>query len=711
MTKVDVIIPVYRGLVETSECIISAYNTLPEWANLIVVNDSSPEPELSKWLIEHSETYNYTLYENKENLGFVATVNFAMALNANNDVLLLNSDVEVENDWLDRIQEVAYLDEKIGSVTPFSNNATICSYPNFCEDNRLAKGKSLKEIDLAFSKANNPEQYIEIPTGVGFCMFIKRKCLDDVGLFDLETFGKGYGEENDWCQRAIVNGWSNVHAVNVFAYHKGGVSFADEQHPRQKVALELLLGKHPNYTADVMQFVANDPAKMARIRAAIELVRRSERSVLQVEHALGGGVTRHVDDLVLHLEPTIASVRLRQSGDNVELLIDESNKLQFNVNSDREKLFQILHYLNFSLVHFHHIHGLDPSFLSLSEQLSTPYCITAHDYYLVSGNAALTNDLGEFFGDESTEVVLEKSKSNRLAGYMFADADSAATLTKFIVNASMVIYPSRDTMERFCRFYDVSDRSVVAHHREEIYGLEGIAIEKNTSEKVKVLVVGAISLEKGAQLLNDFANKYGEELEINVLGYSCIPLHDHIVDHGQYSDSELLAKISNISPDVVWYTSQCAETYCYTLTPAIALGLPIVAPNIGAFTERLAGLPEVKLLNDFNDIDSAYSGMLDLVSCTRGKPYCYAERNTGKQSDFYKKEYLAIVKPLEVVELEPGFEISSLLESRNAETLAPTASHYFYDMALKIYRSPLGRVIGRIVPPHYLRKIKRKVFG
>ena len=76
---------------------------------------------------------------------------------------------------------------------PFSNNATICSYPHFCEDNELPDGLSLEEVDALFACAN-AGQVIEIPTGVGFCMYLRRAAIDDVGVFDADAFGRGYGE-------------------------------------------------------------------------------------------------------------------------------------------------------------------------------------------------------------------------------------------------------------------------------------------------------------------------------------------------------------------------------------------------------------------------------------------------------------------------------------------------------------------------------------
>ncbi|MGL6609310.1 glycosyltransferase family 2 protein [Aeromonas hydrophila] len=130
--NLDVIIPVYRGLDETKECIYSLLSNMPQWAQLIVINDSSPEPELTNWLRQEAVQLGFELYENEFNKGFVGTVNFGMSLNKDRDVLLLNSDVEVSNlDWLNRMRKAAYSHERVASLTPFSNNATICSFPHF----------------------------------------------------------------------------------------------------------------------------------------------------------------------------------------------------------------------------------------------------------------------------------------------------------------------------------------------------------------------------------------------------------------------------------------------------------------------------------------------------------------------------------------------------------------------------------------------------
>ncbi len=225
---IDVIVPVYDGLEETKRCIDSVLNNKNATPfNLLVIDDCSPNPEIRSYLKELSEKGAIELLLNYKNRGFVATANRGMSLHPDRDVVLLNSDTEVANDWLDRIVKNAQSDGRIATITPFSNNAEICSFPRYCQPNALFLGKSVAEIDAVF--ASLPACQIDIPTGVGFCMYIRRDALIDIGMFDESTFGMGYGEENDFCMRASALGWRNVACTNVFVFHEGGVSFLQKR--------------------------------------------------------------------------------------------------------------------------------------------------------------------------------------------------------------------------------------------------------------------------------------------------------------------------------------------------------------------------------------------------------------------------------------------------------------------------------------------------
>ncbi|WP_276085686.1 hypothetical protein [Klebsiella quasipneumoniae] len=92
----------------------------------------------------------------------------------------------IANKWLERIYDAAYSRERVGSVTPFSNNATICSFPNFCEDNELFSGMDVQALDDEFETYGKENNLVEIPTGVGFCMYIKYARWNSSMNFDEE---------------------------------------------------------------------------------------------------------------------------------------------------------------------------------------------------------------------------------------------------------------------------------------------------------------------------------------------------------------------------------------------------------------------------------------------------------------------------------------------------------------------------------------------
>lgn len=210
--NVSVILPVYRDVKMTETCIDAAMPGIlgvPQ-ATLVIVNDHSPDADMNSMLHKKVAQWRESirLLTNERNLGFVASVNKGMRCVQNQDITLLNSDVIVPSDWLTRLQDEAYSRPDVATVTPLSNNTTICTFPEFLQDNPVPFGLGIDEVDNVFrySRLSN----VETPTGVGFCMYIRWDCMKTVGYFNEMRFGRGYGEENEFCQRAINKGWCNL---------------------------------------------------------------------------------------------------------------------------------------------------------------------------------------------------------------------------------------------------------------------------------------------------------------------------------------------------------------------------------------------------------------------------------------------------------------------------------------------------------------------
>ncbi len=215
----------------------------------------------------------WELLRNTANFGFVASVNRGMAIYPDHDVVLLNSDTEVPPCWLQRLRSAAYKRQDIGTVTPFSNCGSLASYPAPNVENALPANLPLDRLDRFFQTANAGAN-VDIPIGVGFCLFIRRDCLDDTGAFDEAAFGKGYGEENDFCLRASRRGWTHVLAADCFVYHKGRGSFGEEKDVRVRQAYALLAERYPHYPALLQRHFADDPARLFRFR--VELLRLAD---------------------------------------------------------------------------------------------------------------------------------------------------------------------------------------------------------------------------------------------------------------------------------------------------------------------------------------------------------------------------------------------------------------------------------------------------
>lgn len=263
-TNIAVIIPVYRDLSASTRCLQSVSRTIDvSGTDVVLVNDASPEPELAKYCRELSADCGFRLIEHETNLGFVRSVNEGMREAGQADVVILNSDTEVPAGWLDRISTIADAHPKAASLTPFSNNATICSYPLFCADNPIASGHDVNSLDKLFSSANAGE-VVELPTGVGFCMYLRRAALDEIGDFDEAAFGRGYGEENDWCLRASAAGWRHLLCGDLFVFHAGGASFGQDAQALQASAMAVLESRYPDYNKQVAQFVERDPIEPLR---------------------------------------------------------------------------------------------------------------------------------------------------------------------------------------------------------------------------------------------------------------------------------------------------------------------------------------------------------------------------------------------------------------------------------------------------------------
>lgn len=295
---ITIVMPVYQRLDLIDEAIgrVLDHTDLP-W-HLVAVEDASPDRAVAECLREWQARLTptrMTLIENARNLGFVGSVNRALdvARRRGHDVVLLNTDALVPKGWASRLLMPMRTHARIASVTPLSNDAEIANVPSPCAPMSLRPGEG-DALDDCARKLASAGAVADVPTGVGFCMAMNIKMLQRIPQLDT-VFGKGYGEEVDWCQRAAALGWRNVLNAGVFVEHRGGQSFGSalkQTLMRQNGAL--ISKRYPQFDQQVQTFLRNDPLLAHRLKLGIALAchrarDQSQRLSVFLGHGLGGG--------------------------------------------------------------------------------------------------------------------------------------------------------------------------------------------------------------------------------------------------------------------------------------------------------------------------------------------------------------------------------------------------------------------------------------
>src|SRR3954447_1372714 len=406
-SSVSVIIPVYGAAEELRRCLASvARHTDLARHRVIIVLDGPQEP---------LPDFPATILRNPQRLGFVQSVNRGMR-ESTSDVVLLNSDTIVTTNWLEKMIDAAYSSQRIATVTPLSNNATICTVT------------ASHDIDAFAAHVERVSQraYVRLPTAVGFCMYIRRAALDDLGLFD-EAFGLGYGEENDFCMRASARGWEHIADDATFIHHEGERSFGKHD---SKAAYATLTRKQPHYMRAIADFMRRDP--LAPVRARI--------GALRIVHLVHGwpplaqaGTELYAYWLVRNQrERHHVAVSARTEGETRELLDDgvrvrltrndfsTRNPLRRNAIANRamERDFaQFLREEKPDLLHVHHLAGHAFSLARVAKRMRIPIVMQIQDWWFLCARVNLFDGAGRCTGPSPSKcarcVTLTKLPGNR----------------------------------------------------------------------------------------------------------------------------------------------------------------------------------------------------------------------------------------------------------------------------------------------------------
>ena len=601
----DVVVPVYAGLAELDCCLRSLRDTLPRSSRLVLVNDGSPDPAISARLAAEAGP-RVTVLVHADPRGFPSAVNAGLAhlgCAPGRNVVILNADTVVARHWIERLSAVAHSDPAIGSCTPLSNDGTLVGYPEPGAPVASPGPAELAELN-ALCWAANGTQSVPIPTGVGFCMLIKGACLAETGPFREDVFAQGYGEENDWCLRAAHLGWRHVAAPGVFVAHSGGRSFGAAKAllmERNSAVLERL---HPGYEAYVREALAREPLLGARRRIdRLKLLRGvGQQAVAIITHNAGGGVARFVARrcamaaargrraIVLSPAQDTAGMCLVSIGPPGEATT--LTNLRFDLPGEFPQLAAVLREAGVVMFEVHHLLDHDPSVMALPGALGVPYSVWIHDYGHWCPRISLTSRGNKYCGEPLSLEVCQQCIAD--LGSRYSDDLSVAALransTTLLRGAERVTVSCEDVARRIRRQFPGVQPETGSWEDDPPNGVSHAAWPvQSLADQVHVVIVGAIGVEKGFEVLLGCARDAATRdlpLRFTVVGHTVdderLIATGRVFVTGRFEEHEGFGLVQDQAATLGFVPSVCPETWCYALSLLWRAGVPVMAFALGA---------------------------------------------------------------------------------------------------------------------------------
>jgi GT2 family glycosyltransferase/glycosyltransferase involved in cell wall biosynthesis len=616
MPQVSIVVPVYNAAEDVARCVESVLRHTAGRARLLLIDDASPDPAIAALFARWEGLPGIELHRQPANLGFTATCNRGFALAGRDDVVLLNSDTQVGPGWLDGLRLAAHATPRIGTVTAVSNNAGVFSVPEPEVENRLPGWFSVADM-ARLARQASLALWPAAPTGNGFCLYVRRDCLDAVGGFDEAAFPRGYGEENDFCMRAAAAGFEHRVDDRTWVWHRRSASFGAAKAAHVQASQAVLAERYPEYRTLIGLF-HEDAAFLAlrwRVRRALEAAlaqgTRPRPRVLFVISTESGGTPQTNRDLMDALADRYEPWVLRCDGRVLELTRhgaeapEESRRLERPIEPathasaeyDRHVADLLLRH-GFELVHIRHIawHGI--GLPRLCRALGIPVVFSFHDFYTLCPTIKLLDGEGRYCGGRCTQgeaaCVAElwpAAAMPPLRGRFVHRWRAIMTGALEACDAFVTTSPAtRDTLLDGLPFLAGREVRVIPHGR-SFPRLLSLAAEPASDEPLRVLVPGNISTAKGAAIIAALAAQDGgREIEFHVLGAV-----DHILEqpragvvlHGRYDRDSFAERVATIGPHLAVILSTWPETYCHTLTECWAAGVPVLGSATGAVGERI----------------------------------------------------------------------------------------------------------------------------
>lgn len=569
-------------------------------------------------------------------------------INDTDDLIILNSNLKLTSGWVQILFQEAYSFAGIGTVSPM----LLQDFIHFAEDKSAHYGEVTMEQWCDIIKSSAVENDVSVGWNLFDCVYIKKEVLSDVGIPTKEIV-TDKNKAKRWFLSATQFGWSNKVAITAIAYGDLQYGKNDDYYARINSDMRRIF-EHLWKGVDLYFELHFDNDRVNILHYLLADFQEGRENNV-------GGTQFHVSDLVEYQKYRYNVFVLARDGEYLRLteyVDDDQKQFDFWVGSAQENVVfydkrhedlykNILKFLDIQIVHIHHIMWMTLDIFYVAHSYHIPIILSIHDYYFVCPVLKMINLENQLCTKGVCENHCEqclKSNKNIIDGKSYI-RKWRKECGKAMDMCAKIIFPSNNTLQAVQEFYpQIDGKSRVIEHGLRL-PKEPINLNYN-HEKLHVAFIGGISDVKGGSVIYDLIRKDTARFEWYVMGgiaYTDLALLEqkNLTKTGWYKRYEIYELLKEYEIDIVCILSIVAETFCYTLSEAAAMRIPVIAKRVGALGDRAEKMHCGWVVPRDADAGEIYS-LLCRLDSNRAEYYSVREnmrKISNKNIDEMGKEY------------------------------------------------------------------------
>ena len=598
--SVDVVLPVYNDSEHLSKLLSMVDKTTLEH-RIILIDDASTEEETLKLIDEYIQEHpNTRLIRNERNLGYIPSINRGLVVTRSPQVALLSTDLLLPENWLERLVMPLIKDPTVASCSPFSNHASITSFPYPLVENHQFDDRPLEEVDQVFQEIRS--LYTTIPYGNISCMAMNRQVIHEIGIFDQNVFQGEGGAEIDWSLRAVKAGYRHVVVENLYIYRSHRANFQSLAKLRQKQRYQNeIKQRYPEFETAIKDYLAKDDLSSVKIYAFLRLTAPSvKRRTLIIQNDGGHGAEAYIQDQIaersVRSEVTFLLRYLTAKGryqidyrfeDNIFSMMLDS----FEEVCDLSKRFDINGIIVNQLSGYPALREHLEAITRLAGETGASLIDIIHNYLPICPRLYLRNAW-----ENACDVPAAEECAKCLAAsshHLYYETASIEEWRKmwqtFLLSCEEVRVFSQDSLRLMRKAFPGLDRIHVMPERHSI--MDAISRTYSEDDTIGIGILGDLTELKGVKRIKAMVEK-ADKLKLPIR-FELLGKCEERIKSPRFhvsplcTEEEFPAAILGLGIDAIFVSSIYPETFSYTTQQAIEMDLPCICFPLGAPVERL----------------------------------------------------------------------------------------------------------------------------